>query len=288
MTTQRHPMTSIGYDVTSIDEIRDYAPAAFTSHEGPHLSNRYSFASTEELLHSFDSLGWKPTHARQNGASPYSRHMVRLNNEEFGYMKLKNDNVKPQIVLDNSLNGSSPLQIHMGLFRLVCTNGLVIAIPGMYTSVKLRHVGIKMEELKELMRLVSDQYMTVHTHIDAMQNFKLNADQSEEFVFKAMAAREPHMFIKEDGSIDVKKASSIINPTQILQPVRGEDKQEDLWTLFNIVQERLVKGDFERTTINGRKTNPRGINNASRNIDFNKKLWEVAESYMLPAEEKGN
>lgn len=279
---EQNPLTSLGYKVESIEDVRSYAPAAFTSQKGPGLSDRYSFASTVELLESLEKLGWTPSMARQNGNGPYLRHMVRLNNEAFGYMKLKNDNVKPQIVVDNSHNGSSPAQIHMGLFRLVCTNGLVIAIPGMYTSVKLRHVGIKMEELKQLMGVISEQYMTVHTHIDAMQNFKLNKDQTDEFVIKAMAARETRTFVKEDGTIDVKKATAIINPTQIVEPIRGEDKREDLWTLFNIVQERLVKGDFERRTMNGRKASPRGISSAARNIEFNQRLWSIAESYMAP------
>jgi len=36
--------------------------------------------------------------------------------------------------------------------------------------------------------------------------------------------------------------------------------------------------------MNGRRTKPRGINNASRHIDFNIKLWQLAEEYM-PKEE---
>ena len=115
-----------------------------------------------------------------------------------------------------------------------------------------------------------------------MQNHLLTNDQREEFVVKAMAAREPHVFVKEDGTIDMKKVTSIVNPTQIIQSVRGEDESNDLWTVFNVVQERLMKGNFDRTTLNGRRSKPRGINNAARGIDFNKNLWEIAESYMTP------
>jgi len=276
-------LTSIGYKVASLEEIRQASPAAFTNHESPKLSKRYSFVPTYDLLEAFDALGWSPTFARQNGYGPYARHMIRLTNPELGFMDLKSDKVKPQIVLDNSHNGMSPAQIHMGLFRLVCTNGLVIAMPGMYTSVRLRHVGIDINELKQLMEIVANQYTMVGKRIGDMQQHTLNESQKEEFVFKAIAAREPHVFIKDDGTIDMKKATTIIQPGQIIEPLRGEDKKEDLWTIFNVVQERLVKGEFDRQTMSGRRTKPRGISNATRHVNFNKKLWEIAESYMTPA-----
>jgi hypothetical protein len=282
MTNQVNPITSIGYKVATIDEIRNYAPAAFAPNESPKVSDRYSFVPTIDLLNAFESLGWNPTYARQNGTGPYARHMVRLTNPKLPFMDLKADKVKPQIVLDNSHNGMSNAQIHMGLFRLVCTNGLVIAMPGMFTSVRLRHVGIDMAELKQLMEVVANQYSVVGSHITEMHNVKLNQDEREQFVIKAVAVREPHVFVKEDGTIDMKKATTIIKPSQIVEPLRGEDAKEDLWTIFNVIQERLVKGEFDRQTMNGRRTKPRGINNAARHIDFNKKLWEIAESYMTP------
>jgi len=280
MTNQVNPITSIGYKVATIDEIRNYAPAAFSPNESPKVSDRYSFVPTLDLLNAFDSLGWNPTYARQNGTGPYARHMVRLTNPKLPFMDLRTDKVKPQIVLDNSHNGMSNAQIHMGLFRLVCTNGLVICMPGLFTTVKLRHVGIDMAELKQLMEVVANQYSIVGSHIEDMQQVKLNQDEREQFVIKAIAAREPRVFIKEDGTIDMKKATTIIKPNQIIEPLRGEDKKEDLWTIFNVIQERLVKGEFDRQTMNGRRTKPRGINNAARNIDFNKKLWEIAETFL--------
>lgn len=274
-------LTSIGYKVSNIEEVGKFAPAAIVDHKSPAgLSDRYSFVSTVELLEAFNKLGWSPAYARQNGSGQFSRHMIRLTNPDLGYMDLESDKVKPQIILDNSHNGISPAQIHMGLFRLVCTNGLVVAMPGMYNAVKLRHVGIDMNELKQLMEVVANQYNVIGNHISDMQNVKLNQDQREEFVVKAIAAREPMVFIKDDGTIDMKKATTLIKPAQILDPLRGEDKREDLWTTFNIVQERLVKGEFDRQTVNGRRTTPRTINSATRNINFNKMLWTIAEEYM--------
>jgi len=273
-------LTSIGYKVSTLEDVKTYAPAAFSLHENPNLSERYSFVPTHELLAAFESLNWHPAYARQNGSSEFSRHVIRLSNPDLGFMKLKSDKVKPQLLLDNSHNGGSPAQVHMGLFRLVCTNGLVVAMPGMYSQLKLRHVGIDMSELKQLLETVASHYVTIGSHIENMQQHMLNNDQREEFVVKAMAAREPHVFIKEDGTIDVNKVTTLVKPNQIIEPLRGEDESTDLWTTFNVVQERLVNGTFDRQTAKGRKTKPRGINNATRSINFNKALWEIAEEYM--------
>jgi hypothetical protein len=283
MTHISAPLTTIGYKVATLDDIRGCAPATFSDHESPKLSDRYSFVPTLELLKTFELLNWLPTYAKQNGSSPYARHMIRLTNPDLGFMDLKSDKVKPQVILDNSHNGGSPAMAHMGLFRLVCTNGLIVAMPGMFTSVKLRHVSIDINELKQLMSIVAEQYTTIGLHIDEMQQHTLNQDQKEEFVIKAIAHREPHVFIQEDGTIDVKKVTALINPKQIVEPLRSEDAKEDLWSIFNIVQERLVKGEFEKHSASGRRSRPRGITNATRNIDFNKVLWTLAEEYMVNA-----
>lgn len=280
MTSSTNPLTTIGYKVASIEDLRDHIPAAFSEHESPKLSERYSFVPTYDILTAFEKIGWAPVYAKQQGSTVYARHIIRLNNPELGFMNLKNDQVKPQIVFDNSHNGSSPATLHMGLFRLVCTNGLVISMPGMYSSVRLRHIGIDINELKQLMNVIAEQYVTVGKHIGDMQQYLLNEEQRQNFVMKAIAYREPHVFVKEDGTIDVSRINNMMKPTQIIEPLRSEDKKEDLWTLFNIVQERLVKGEFERTTLKGRKAKPRGITNAARHIDFNKILWNIAEETM--------
>jgi len=271
-------LTNIGYPVSGIEDLKIYAPAAFADTKSPKVSDRYSFVSTRELIESFLKLGWQLTHVRQHGSNDYARHVIRFVHPDLGFLDIKSDKVRPQIILDNSHNGVSNAQIFLGLFRLICTNGLVVSMPGMFTAVKLRHIGIKTEELKKILEVISDQYKNIGVHVSEMQNIILNQSQKEELAINAIAIREPHVFIKDDGSIDMVKATKIVNPAQIVKPIREEDNRNDLWTIFNIIQERLVKGEFDRQTLSGRRTKPRGINNAARNIDFNIKLWQTAEN----------
>jgi hypothetical protein len=155
MTQITNPLTSIGYKVSTIEDIRNHAPAVFSGNESPKLSDRYSFVPTYDLITALEKTGWLPSHVKQNGKGQFSRHVVRFTNPNLGFdfFNLKGDNVKPQFLVDNSHNGGSPTMGHMGLFRLVCANGLVVAMPGMYTSIKLRHIGIDFDELKQLTKI---------------------------------------------------------------------------------------------------------------------------------------
>lgn len=276
------PMRFLGHRTETLDEIRNVAPAAFATAPTPKASERYSFVSTIDLLNAFEKLGWFPHSTKQigKGTDLYSRHMVRLNNPELGYMDLRSDKVKPQIIVDNAHDRTSNLMAHMGLFRLVCTNGLVISMPGMYSSIKLRHIGIDFNELKQLTEVIANQYAIVGKHIGEMQEFILNSDQQEEFVMKAVAYRDPASYIMEDGTIDFETVRERVNPIQVLEPLRGEDKKDDLWTIFNVAQEKMVKGLFEKQNASGRKSSPRGITNVGRSLEFNKVLWSIAEEFL--------
>ena len=276
-------LSSVGFKIQTREDLQNHVPAAFATHPHPDRSDRYSFVSTITLLDTFEKLGWIPYSAKQHGQNQYGRHIIRLNNEDFGNLALKGDAVKPHILLDNSHDGYTPASLHLGLFRLVCTNGLVIAVPGMATELKFRHINIDRAELMQLLSEAAEQYRNIGLHIGDMQNRVLTTDEKEAFAIKAISLREPNRFINPDGTINATGITQSMNPKALLEPVRPQDESSDLWTTFNLIQERSVKGLYERKTKTGRKSSPREITNAARNLDFNKKLWAVAEQYMVEA-----
>ena len=276
-------LSSVGFKIQTREDLQNHVPAAFATHPHPDRSDRYSFVSTITLLDTFEKLGWIPYSAKQHGQNQYGRHIIRLNNEDFGSLALKGDAVKPHILLDNSHDGYTPASLHLGLFRLVCTNGLVIAVPGMATELKFRHINIDRAELMQLLSEAAEQYRNIGLHIGDMQNRVLTTDEKEAFAIKAISLREPNRFINPDGTINATGITQSMNPKALLEPVRPQDESSDLWTTFNLIQERSVKGLYERKTKTGRKSSPREITNAARNLDFNKKLWAVAEQYMVEA-----
>jgi hypothetical protein len=276
-------IAGIGNKITSNEDLKNFMPAVFTTGHDPKRSERYSFVDSNEILNLFKKFGWTPYSGKQDGTSPFSRHIVRLQSFNFVNVPFNVDDVRPQIIFDNSHNGASYAQIHLGLMRKVCGNGLVVNVPGMSDIIRFRHMGVNAEELKKTLDTIAEHYAIVATHIADMQKMVLTEDQKKDFVIKATAYREPDRFLNEDKSINVDKVLKTVKTEDILVPLRDEDKVDNLWTTFNVIQEKFVRGEYHRTSDSGRKAKPRGIFNANRGITYNKALWKLAEEYLAVA-----
>ena len=70
-----------------------------------------------------------------------------------------------------------------------------------------------------------------------------------------------------------------IDYEQLIKPTRKEDEGDDVWSIYNIVQEKLIDGDFEY--INGTKLRKaRKIKNFKQDLDLNQKLFDLAGQYV--------
>jgi hypothetical protein len=273
-------LSPIGYRVKTREELKSHVPAAFSHDIAPDLTDRYSFFSTEEFLDAFEKLGWFPYSAKQNGANRFSRHVIRMHNSGMGSIPVNGDKILPQLILDNSHDGFTKAQIHLGAFRFVCENGLVIAIPGLATSIKFLHVGVNQKEMMEVIADHGEQLRKVAPHVSLMQEVNLEEEQKKEFAMKSLALRDPQRFLNADGSINEAAIESIVEIEDLYEPVRSQDEKNDLWTVFNVIQERTVNGEFEVTTKQEKKRKARPITNAKRGLEYNKKLWALAEEFM--------
>jgi hypothetical protein len=61
----------------------------------------------------------------------------------------------------------------------------------------------------------------------------------------------------------------------LLNPTRDEDKGNDLWSVFNVVQEKIIDGDFEYK-VAGKLRKARQIKNFKQDQKINKELFDVA------------
>ena len=67
--------------------------------------------------------------------------------------------------------------------------------------------------------------------IDRMRNKILTDDEIDNFTYNALQIR----FINAVG----------ININDVVKPLRLEDNSDDLWTVFNVVQEKIIHGGFD-------------------------------------------
>jgi len=66
-----------------------------------------------------------------------------------------------------------------------------------------------------------------------------------------------------------------VNIMDVLTPDRPQDSGNDLWVVFNRVQEKLLGGSYRAG-----KRKARSVKNFQKDIELNEKLFELAEAYL--------
>src|ERR1700722_17223980 len=131
----------------SLDTLRVRVPAVFAPSAHERMSARYTFIPTERVLTGLMRAGFVPVDARQTNArkaSPlHARHVVRLR-RRMETVQLR-DSV-PEVVFLNSHDGTSAYQLRVGLFRVVCTNGLIVSRSA-FPTFSVAHRGNVVEDV---------------------------------------------------------------------------------------------------------------------------------------------
>ena len=105
--------------------------------------------------------------------------------------------------------------------------------------------------------------------LNKMKEIKLNEEQAKELAKKALTTRFTDEEI-ENIEIDFD---------DLLTPTRVEDKGSDLWSVYNVVQEKLVHGMFNyKYGTKVRKA--RKIKNFQQDMVLNERLYDLALEYV--------
>jgi hypothetical protein len=253
------------------EEIKKSAPAVYATQPKASMTERYSFVQTDKIIEGFNQAGWDVTKAFQSKTKKddpnVRKHVVRLSNPEFQPVMKEVGSLTPEIILINSHNGSSSIRMEIGLFRLVCSNGLIIA-DSHFAQVKRRHFGVDQDEIFQVIYDATKEFNDVWGKVDEYRSIKLTNGQRLDFASKV---------IEQNWGSD-----SVITPDALLIPRRIEDKSDDLFSTYNVIQENVIKGGANyihphRNTL--RKT--RAIKNADRDIRINAMLWQFIENFRL-------
>lgn len=198
----------------------------------------YGFVNTQDVLGAFQNAGWKPVNTqfgrvRDVERSGFQKHLIRLENEAFPAIEgLSNDNhSKPQLVVLNSHDGTTSLQILWGVIRIACLNG-IIAGTGL-NGVRLVHSKSVVDKLPNGIQYMLDNFSVFQNQITALSNKTFSAAAKEEFVKRVFDAR-----LSNVG--DITKVRYEMPTLQ-----RFQDKGEDAYTIFNRLQETLMRGGIQ-------------------------------------------
>ncbi len=241
----------------SLDSLRQRVPAIFTKTPSPKVSNRYSFADSEYYLQKFIDADWTIHSARQVSKSEYAPHQVILRNNDIATV----GDLLPQLIFTNSHNGIKKMTMDTGIYRLVCSNGLVVPT-SITQSLSIKHIDLGDSTTDTIVNSFYEKIPIIMNNIDRMRNKILTNDEIDNFTYNALQIR----FINAVG----------ININDVVKPSRIEDYSDDLWTVFNVVQEKLIRGGIQLPS----KRHSKPINNFVNDNDINTKLWQLAEQYI--------
>lgn len=259
------------------EDIREQAPVVLYNKPTKEVSDRYTFASTEVVIDDLAKLGWLPTGASQRKAkkefSNYSPHMVKFANPDLRISDGEGDLSFPQIVLQNSYDGRSALKFTAGLFRLVCSNGLIIST-AKFGELSIKHKGYSFDEMR---KLVSDRTESVPEQIQVMNDMKdrmLNQQEREALAMQAILIRSN---VPAENLNEFKGKIDKVTLQDILTPLRDADRGVDLWNTYQITQEKMMKGGFKvQLGLDAKIRKVKEIKSFEKDVDFNKQLFEVA------------
>ena len=259
------------------DQLKEVCPLAFAeAPTNPKVSGKYLFVNTETIVDDLDKLGWKPVQAAQRkgrGKSTiFSKHMVAFQNPDIMIKGKDGDDSFPRIIMTNSHDGMQAFKFSVGIFRLVCSNGLVVA-DEQFSDFKIKHKGYTFEELRGVVNeAVADLPNKVQV-LNEMKSRILTSDEKNKLALDAMLIRAGI----EPGSDKAKKFNyddeTIID---ILDPKREADKGDDLWRVFNVIQEKITQGDFHAALTGAKVRKVRKIKSFEKDLKVNKELFKLA------------
>ena len=241
------------------------------------LSKHYSFVPTMKVVNDLRTLGYEcvdacQVKARKKSTNGYQKHMLTFEHPKY---KVEGVDEYPQLLLTNSHDGGNSFSLSAGIFRLVCSNGLVIKTED-YGSARLVHKGYSFSAVRKLVNEFNVTIDEVLTKITAMKQVELTKEQQIEFAKKAALLRFTAKSYNEDNIADVVDINDLLNVD------RKEDAGNGLYEVFNRVQESLVQGKYlyasnGKVNAEGTKTRKASpIKNFKQSIDVNKKLSELA------------
>ncbi len=262
----RHPAAAIrSNDPIPLEVLRSRIPSAFAEEAHESRSARYTFIPTAEVIEGLGREGFFPFAAmqqrtRDESKRDYTRHLIRFRHP--GLVARQVGDVIPEVVLLNSHDGTSSYRLMAGLFRLVCTNGLVVS-ESTCADVSVRHSGNVVHEVIEGAFQVLDGTKNA---IETSQAFRaIDLQPAEQDAFGEAAAE-----LRWGDEAPVEGRA-------VVQARRWGDSDNSLWTTFNRAQENIIRGGVRGRNANGGRMTTREVSGVSENVRLNRALWLLTE-----------
>lgn len=263
------------FKTLNLENLQRQVPSIFTENSAERTSDKYQHISTAKVIDGLLAEGFMPTWATQCRCrlaikKAYTKHMLRFRHIDA---RPTSSGLYPEIVLINSHDGLSSYRLMAGVYRMVCANGLIAGTS--YNEIRVRHQGDIVGEIIEGTYSVIEDSKKMIESASKMSSINLTLPEKKIFAEAAHTIR-----------FDNNHTGEGIEPLKLLSPRRLEEvNKNDLFTIFNVAQENLIKGGIRgyAKDKNGRLTKriqTRAIKGIDQNTALNRALWTLAEKML--------
>ena len=257
---------SINIKPLNNNELKLKAPTLFTQQAHTETSDKYHFIKTIDVIEEIRANNWYPVSVSEASVRDLSKEGYQQHCLRFRHL---DDFLNPQdnaveLLLFNSHDRTKAFSISAGIFRFVCSNGLVIA-DSVFESYKIKHLGDKDNDVANAVANITNIKDKLINKVNHLCTIQLSQSEKESFAKSSIPLRfEEHLEI---------------NYQDLLVPLRPEDYKNDLYTTLNIIQENLIRGNVSGVNKDtGRKFTSKEITSISKDVQVNKGIWEIAET----------
>jgi hypothetical protein len=275
------PKTS-NFKASALEEnaLRHLAPSIYAPGPMQGVSGRYTFVPTARIVAGLRAQDWVPVgveeqRIRSELRRGFQKHLIRF--RRAAQMETL-DEWNVELVLINSHDAGCAYQLHAGIFRRICSNGLVLSEDA-FEAIRFRHSGLEPEEVVTASLRLIEFMPRVGELVDRFRQRLLDEETARRFAAHALLLRYPSLELAP------------VAPETLLQARRPDDEGSDLWHTANRVQEALVRGGVSdhRHDRRGSLRSVRSLRGIDSKVSLNKGLWSLAEQVAngatLPAPE---
>lgn len=264
------------------ETINRLAPSVFAEAEHSSRSDRYSMVPTINVVDALRDSGWFPVAAKQQTVRDQSRagfqkHELRFSHrdtieDKSGALRVGDSLI--EVVLTNSHDGSSAYSIEAGIYRPICTNGMIVC-ESMFGRVSVRHQGFDPSQIIDVSAEIVSEAPTIGGRIEGFQALELSEDERQLFAESALMLRH------DLSHPDEVRTKAPVSPERMLAPRRMEDDGRDLWKTLNVVQENAIRGgikDWRKRNEKGKRfPQTRPVKGIDGDQKLNRALFHLAE-----------
>ena len=250
------------------ETLRQQAPSIYAAGPMPGLSAKYAFVPTAEVVNELRAHDWvavavEEQRIRTEARRGFQKHLLRFRRAE--QMETL-DEWNVELVLVNSHDRGCAYQIHAGIYRRICSNGLVTS-DGTFNALRFRHAGLLGGEVVQASLRLLDFAPRIGELVSRFRSRELQPDES-------LALARHALLLRYD-----RVESAPVAPDTLLQARRPEDEGADLWRTMNRVAEQLERGgasDWHKDR-RGKLRSVRALRGIDSKVTLNKGLWGLAE-----------